>query len=342
MSGRQAPVPGPRNLITDVTGLRVGNAEDRALRSGVTVLLPDQPAVMAVDQRGGAPGTRETDSLDPVNFLSDFHALVLSGGSVFGLGAADGVTAALSVAGIGIEIGKAPMTVPVVPSAILFDLGNGGDKAWGLEPPYRRLGIEALRAVGLDFALGNAGAGFGAICGRLKGGLGSASVVVDGIEVGALVAVNAVGSALMPESPVFWAHPFEWGDEFGGRKPGRAEAVRPPDYDLPADGKVVMGGHTTIAIVATNVSLDKAQARRFAMQAQDGLARALRPAHTPFDGDTVFAVSTGRRALDAPPALAIARLGHLAADCLARAVARGVYEASGLGDLPSYRDTWGK
>jgi len=335
------PVPGPRNLITDVSGLRVGNAEDAGLRSGCTVLLPDQPAVMAVDQRGGAPGTRETDSLDPANFLTAFHALVLSGGSVFGLAAAEGVTAALSAAGVGLAIGQAPMTVPVVPAAILFDLGNGGDKSWGLDPPYRRLGIEALRQVGLDFRLGNAGAGMGAICGKLKGGLGSASVVVEGIEVGALVAVNAVGSVLMPESPVFWAHALEWGDEYGGHKPGKAEAVRPPDYDLPADGKLVLGGHTTIAAVATNVALDKAQAKRFAIMAQDGLARAIRPTHTPFDGDTVFAVSTGRRPLDGMPAQALARLGHLAADCLARAVARGVYEAESLGAAPSYRERWG-
>lgn len=335
------PRPGPRNLITDVAGLKVGQADDSALRSGCTVILPDLPAVMAVDQRGGAPGTRETDSMDPANFLASFHALVLSGGSVFGLAAADGVTAALSAAGRGIAIGSAPMAVPVVPSAILFDLGNGGDKAWGLEPPYRRLGIEALGRAGLDFALGNAGAGYGAVCGRLKGGLGSASVVVDGIEVGALVAVNAVGSALMPESPVFWAHALEWQGEFGGRKPGAAEAARLPDYDLPADGKVVMGGHTTIAAVATNVALDKAQAKRLAIMAQDGLTRALRPAHTPFDGDTVFALSTATRPLEGPPALALSRLGHLAADCLARAVARGVYAAESLGGVPSYRDVWG-
>lgn len=340
MTGR--PVPGRRNLITDVGGLAIGNAEDLAVRSGCTVVLPERPAVMAVDQRGGAPGTRETDSLDPANFLDSFHALVLSGGSVFGLGAADGVTAGLSAAGVGIAIGGAPMAVPVVPSAILFDLGNGGDKAWGQEPPYRRLGAQALAKAGGDFALGNAGAGYGAVCGRLKGGLGSASVVVDGIEVGALVAVNAVGSALMPDSPVFWAHGLEWQGEFGGRKPGPAEAARAPDYDLPSDGKVVMGGHTTIAVVATNVALTKAQAKRFAMMAQDGLARSLRPAHTPFDGDTVFAVSTAARPLDGPPALTVARLGHLAADCLARAVARGVYEAESLGGVPGYRERWGR
>ncbi|RJF89226.1 peptidase S58 family protein [Oleomonas cavernae] len=342
MSAPPSPRPGPRNLITDVAGLRVGNAQDQGARTGVTVVLPDGPVVMAVDQRGGAPGTRETDALDPVNFLQEFHAVVLSGGSVFGLAAADGVVAELSARGVGLKLPSAPMAIPVVPSAILYDLGNGGDKAWGVVPPYRRLGFEALGRVDHDFALGNVGAGLGAACGRLKGGLGSASVVIDGIEVGALVAVNAVGSATMPGSPVFWAWPFEWGDEFGGVRPSAADLARPPAYDLPEEGKLILAGHTTIAVVATNVALDKAQATRFAIMAQDGLARALRPAHTPFDGDTVFAISTGRRQLDTPAPLGIARLGHLAAECLARATARGVYAAATLGALKSYREAWGR
>lgn len=342
MTDQNAPRPGPRNLITDVAGLKVGNAEDPAARSGVTVVLPDGPVVAAVDQRGGAPGTRETDALNPANFLAEFHAVVLSGGSVFGLAAADGVVAALSARGAGLKMPTAPMTIPVVPSAILYDLGNGGDKAWGDAPPYRRLGVEALDRAGHDFALGNAGAGLGAACGRLKGGLGSASVVVEGIEVGALVAVNAIGSATMPGSPAFWAWPLEWEGEFGGVRPGPKDLARAPAFDLPAEGKLVLAGHTTIAVVATNVTLDKAQATRFAMMAQDGLARGLRPAHTPFDGDTVFAISTGRRPLDAPAPLGLSRLGHLAADCLARAVARGVYAAESLGGLKSWRETWGR
>jgi len=342
MSVPASPRPGPRNLITDVAGLRVGNAQDLGARTGVTVVLPDGPVVMAVDQRGGAPGTRETDALDPVNFLQEFHALVLSGGSVFGLAAADGVVAELSARGVGLAMPTAPMAIPVVPSAILYDLGNGGDKAWGQAPPYRRLGVEALEHAGAEFALGNAGAGLGAACGRLKGGLGSASVVVDGIEVGALVAVNAVGSATMPGSPVFWAWPFEWGEEFGGCRPAAEDLARPPAYDLPAEGKLVLAGHTTIAVVATNVALDKAQARRFAIMAQDGLARAVRPAHTPFDGDTVFALSTGRRPLEGPAPLAVTRLGHLAADCLARAAARGGVAAESHGPLKNRRETWGR
>lgn len=342
MSRKEQPRPGPRNLITDVAGLRVGNAQDQGARTGVTVVLPDGPVVMAVDQRGGAPGTRETDALDPVNFLQEFHAVVLSGGSVFGLGAADGVVAELSARGVGLKMASAPVTIPVVPAAILYDLGNGGDKSWGVTPPYRHLGFEALSRADHDFALGNVGAGLGAACGRLKGGLGSASVVVDGIEVGALVAVNAVGSATMPGSPVFWAWPFEWGGEFGGMRPSAEDMTRPPAYDLPAEGKLVLAGHTTIAVVATNVALDKAQATRFAIMAQDGLARALRPAHTPFDGDTVFAISTGRRRLEEPAPLGVARLGHLAAECLARATARGVYAADTLGALKSWREAWGR
>lgn len=331
-------MPGPRNLITDVAGLKVGNAQDLGLRSGVTVVLPDHPAVIAVDIRGGAPGTRETDALDPSNLVDQFHGVVLAGGSVFGLAAADGVVSGLSAAGRGLTILGAPMPVPVVPAAILFDLANGGDKAWGLESPYRRLGLAALRQAAVAFALGNAGAGTGAQAGTLKGGLGSASVVAGAVQVGALVAVNAVGSVTLPDSAVFWAHALEWGDEFGGRRPGRAEAVRPPDYGLPSDGK--LGAHTTIAVVATNVALDKAMARRLAIMAQDGLARAIRPAHTPFDGDTVFALSTGDLPMAEPRALELARLGHMAADCLARAVARGVYAAETLGSLRCYRDVW--
>lgn len=342
MNLSQGPRPGPRNLITDVTGLRVGNAQDQGARSGVTVVLPDGPVVMAVDQRGGAPGTRETDALNPANFLQEFHAVALSGGSVFGLGAADGVVAALSARGTGLRMATSPRSIPVVPSAILYDLGNGGDKDWGDDPPYRRLGIEALNNVGADFALGNAGAGLGAACGRLKGGLGSASVTVDGIEVGALVAVNAIGSATLPGSAAFWAWPLEWEGEFGGVRPSPQDLVRPPALDLPVEGKLALAGHTTIAVVATNVTLDKAQATRFAIMAQDGLARALRPAHTPFDGDTVFAISTGRMALAEPAPLAISRLGHLAADCLARATARGVYAAESLGALGSWRDVWNR
>ncbi|MGI9463982.1 MAG: P1 family peptidase, partial [Aestuariivirgaceae bacterium] len=210
--------PGPKNLITDVAGIKVGNAEDKAALTGVTALIPDAPVVAAVDVRGGAPGTRDIAALDPTCLVEHIHGLVLSGGSVFGLDAAGGVTAALAARGIGFTFGDQPLPCPVVPSAILFDLTNGGNKAWGDTPPYRELGAAACTAAGGTFALGNAGAGLGAVAGNLKGGLGSASAVIGNITVGALVAVNSFGSATDPRTGDLWAAPFEIGDEFGARR----------------------------------------------------------------------------------------------------------------------------
>jgi L-aminopeptidase/D-esterase-like protein len=329
-------VPGPRNLITDLDGLTVGNAEDPALRSGTTVLLPETPAVMAVDVRGGGPGTRDTEALAPDTLVDGFHGVVLSGGSVFGLAAADGVTGWLSERGMGLALGPRP--VPVVPAAILFDLANGGDKGWGEANPYAALGRAACEAASREFALGNAGAGLGAKAGGLKGGLGSASAFAeDGVQVAALVAANPFGEVVMPASGAFWSWPLEMNGEFGGRVPDGA-AERPMGSGFPA-GRPALA-NTTIAVVATNLALTKAQAKRVAMMAQDGIARAVRPAHTPFDGDTVFALSTGR--LDRPvEPLLLAHVGALAADCLARAIARAVYEAGPLGDKPAYRDVFG-
>lgn len=326
--------PGPRNLLTDVEGLAVGNAEDAALRSGVTVVLGE--AVAAADVRGGGPGTRETDLLDPVNLVPGVQAIALSGGSAFGLDAASGVMDWLAARGRGFRVG--PHVVPLVPSAILYDLDNGGDKGWGEMPPYRALGRAACDAAGADFALGTAGAGYGAKAGGLKGGLGSASLVDDdGLQVAALVAVNARGSVTLDGQPQFWAWPFEQGEEFGG--------LPPPDRRVPAapllERQVPLGAATTIAVVATNAVLDKAEAKRIAIMAQDGLARAIRPVHTPFDGDTVFALATGRHALPEPRPRALAHIGALAADCLARAVARGVYLAEGWEGLPSWREVYG-
>jgi L-aminopeptidase/D-esterase-like protein len=322
--------PGPRNLITDLDGLLVGNAEDAALRSGVTVLLPERPVTMAVDVRGGAPGTRDTDALAPDTLVREFHGLVLAGGSVFGLAAADGVAAWLSARGVGLDI--APRPVPVVPAAILFDLGNGGDKGW-TDNPYPALGRAACEAAGRDFALGNHGAGTGAKAGSLKGGLGSASAVApDGLAAGALVGANPWGEATMPDGR-FWAWPFELDGEFGGLPPpGRADPL--PD-GFPAAPPLL--ANTTIAVVAVNLALSKAQAQRVAMMAQDGIARAVRPAHTPFDGDTVFAVATGALEREVTPLL-LARAGAMAADCLARAIARAVHAAETLGDRPGWRD----
>ncbi|MGQ0565450.1 MAG: P1 family peptidase [Gemmobacter sp.] len=312
--------PGARNLITDVAGLRVGNAHGAVLRSGATVLLGDRPFTAAVHVMGGAPGTRETDLLAPDRLVQEVDALVLSGGSAFGLDAASGVADGLAVLGRGFAVGTA--RVPVVPGAILFDLLNGGDKGWAVNP-YKRLGQAALAAAAPDFAIGSAGAGYGALTGLWKGGLGSASAILDnGLTVGALVAVNALGSATVGDGPWFWAAPWEIGDEFGGLG---LSATFPATHEPPPRKR--MGEATTIAIVATDAALSQAQALRMATAAQDGMARALVPSHTPLDGDLVFAAATGARPLADPLADTFA-LGHAAACVLARAIARAVYLAT--------------
>ncbi|MES2969603.1 MAG: P1 family peptidase [Pseudomonadota bacterium] len=321
--------PGPRNLITDVLGLRVGNADDIALRSGCTVLVGDRPFVAGVNVMGGAPGTRETELLSPDRLVQQVDALVLSGGSAFGLDACSGVMDGLHAQGRGFAVGTA--RVPIVPGAILFDLLNGGDKEWRANP-YAALGLRALNAASPDFMLGTAGAGFGAMTGRWKGGLGSASAVLDnGMTVGALVAVNALGSVTMGDGPQFWAHPWEMDGEFGNLGPGRADASAEPHP------RKRMGEATTIAIVATDAALSQSQAQRMATAAQDGMARAIVPSHTPLDGDLVFAAATGDRAL-ADPVTDTFLLGHAAACVLARAIARAVYLAKAApGDLqPAY------
>ena len=305
---------GPRNLITDVPGLKVGQAVDMAAKTGVTVLIGDAPMVAGVHVKGGAPGTRETDLLRPDATVPAVDALVLAGGSAFGLAATDGVVAALAGAGRGFE--AAGHRVPIVPAAILFDLAaGGGARAEGL---YPALGRKAVADASRDCTLGSVGAGTGATVAGLKGGLGSASAVLpSGATVGALVAVNALGEVACPETGAFWAAPFEIGDEFGGRGAPSSPAG-PPRTKLST-------GNTTIAIVATDATLDKAGATRLAVTAHDGVARAILPAHTPLDGDLVFAASTARRDLPADEALL---LGHAAATVLARAIARGVYAAT--------------
>jgi len=330
---------GERNLITDVAGLRVGQAEDALARTGVTVLVGDEPMMVAADTRGGGVETRNVQGLDSVPLVDTVDAVVLSGGSAFGLDAPSGVQAWLKEVGRGFRIAPGLPPVPIVSGAILFDLANGGDKQWGDAPPYRALGRRAAESAGADFALGNAGAGLGALAGVYKGGIGSASSAGDDATVGALVAVNSVGSPLIPGTGIFWAWPFEQDGEFGGRAP--RDAVR-AGLDLPADmkGAVRPAANTTIAAVATDVELTTLELRRVAIMAADGFARALRPVHSPFDGDLVTVVSTARRKLAEPRALAVLRLGHMAADCLARAIARGVYEAQSLGSFRSYRDTF--
>lgn len=339
MSQNLAAAPGARNLITDVPGLKVGQASDVAVRTGVSVILPDERAVAACDVRGGGPGTRETDALAPENLVDAIDAIVLSGGSVYGLAASDGVVAWLGAQGRGygmVSAAGVPRS-PVVPSAILYDLANGGDKAWGEDPPYRRLGREAALAAGLDVELGTTGAGYGAMAGSLKGGTGSASIVTaDGISVGALVCVNSFGSVVAPGGRTFWAAPYEIGDEFGGLGAAGLSAAA-DDWGLAkSDPKARM--NTTIACVATDAALSPAQAKRVAIMAQDGLSRAIRPVHAPFDGDVVFALSTARRPLGAEADFAVARIGALAADVLARAVARGVYAAQGWPGSRSWND----
>ena len=313
-------IPGPANLITDVPGLRVGNAQDAHVRTGATVLLGDAPLTAGVNITGGAPGTRETELLAPDKTVEQVDALVLSGGSAFGLDAASGVADALRAQGRGFAVGD--QRVPIVPGAILFDLINGGDKDWP-DNPYKRLGARALDAAAADFALGSAGAGTGATTATLMGGLGSASLrLPSGHTVGALVAVNALGSPVVGQGPHFWAAPFEIGDEFGGLGPAPAFA----EVQLPPS-KLTPHANTTIGIVATDAALGQAQCTRIATAAQDGLARALLPSHTPMDGDLVFAAATGARALDDPLA-DLLYLGHAAATCMSRAIARGVHAAT--------------
>ena len=315
----------------------MGNAQDARVLTGATVLTAERAFAAVVDIRGGAPGTRETDALDPMSLAGEADAIVLSGGSVHGLDAASGVVAALREAGRGFRMAAEAPPAPIVPSAILFDLTNGGDKAWGGQSPYAALGRAAFAGAGEDFRLGNVGAGLGARAGDHKGGLGSASAVTeDGYSIGALAAVNALGSPLMPGDDVFWAWPFERNGEFGGRRPtGREHAG-----DLPPDlkGPVRAGANTTIAIVALDADISRVELQRIAVMASDGFARSLRPSHTPFDGDLVFAVTTAARTVPEPRARHLMRLGTIAADTLARAIARGVYEADTLGPMKSYRD----
>lgn len=327
-----------RNLLTDVPGLRVGQAHDDALCSGVTCVLFDEPAVASIAIHGGAPGVRDTALLEPDMTVGGVDALVLSGGSAFGLDAMGGVQAVLRAQGRGFRVGSA--LVPIVPGAILFDLLSGAGPNWTRMPPYWELGFAAATTADVTFLLGSVGAGRGATTATLKGGLGSASAMTEaGDRVAAIVAVNALGQATIGSTGQFWAAPVEVEAEFGGlgwpaRFAADAAAIRLKG-DTPAS--------TTIGIVATDAVLTKAQAKRLAVMAQDGLARALRPVHATLDGDVLFAASTGRR-----PGIVTDRklthLGTLAADCVARSVARGVFEATALpvaGALPAWRDRFG-
>ena len=326
------------NLLTDITGIRVGSAEDTTLASGVSVVLFDHPAVASLAILGGAPGTRDTALLEPEMTVERVDALVLSGGSAFGLDAAGGVMGGLAAMGRGFPVRD--VRVPIVPQAIVFDLLNGGDKSALHDPdarPYYRLGREALHTAQKHFALGSHGAGYGATLPDLKGGLGSASALLpDGTRVGALVVVNAVGQVTIGDSPHFWAAPYEHEQEFGGL--GLPAHLSPEA--LKPKFKGAAGENTTIAVIATDAPLTKAQCKRLALAAHDGLARAIRPVHTPMDGDVVFAASTAPEGQPAINAVSLALLCNAASDVLARAVARGVYEATALpfaGALPDYQ-----
>lgn len=332
--------PGPRNLITDIAGLKVGNAGNERALTGVTVVLPEREVLASVDIRGGAPGTREMDALAPEGLIEAVHGVVLSGGSVFGLDAAGGVVSWLAGRGIGFAFGEQPLPCPVVPSAILFDLKNGGDKDWGAMPPYRELAIAAAANAAGDFALGNTGAGLGAGAGMFKGGLGSASAVLDGVTVGALVAVNSFGSPADPRSGNLWARGLAVEGEMGPMREIKPQPGPPPvlAWSKAERGGASAGANTTIAVVATDAELSKAEARRFAIMAADGMARAIKPVHTPFDGDTVIALATAARPLPEPRALHLGICGELAADCLARAIGRAVWEARTVGSMTAFRD----
>lgn len=326
--------PGPRNLITDVAGLYVGNAEDHRIKTGVTVLTADRPFIASVDVMGGSPGARETDLLAPDKLVESIDAIFLSGGSAFGLDAGSGVSDGLRAKGRGFAV--ADVTIPIVPGAILFDLLNGGEKGWA-DNPYRAIGRKAYENAGQDFAIGTAGCGTGASTASLKGGLGSASMVLrSGHTVGALVGANGTGIATMGERANFWAAPFEMDGEFGGRGtyphpvPFLEGSRTKRDYNEPIS-------NTTIAIVATDAALNKAQLKRLAVAAQDGIARAMSPAHALVDGDIVFAVSTGEKP-PGDPIFDVMHLGHAAAVCLSRAIARAIYSA-----VPAPKDvvlTW--
>lgn len=329
----------PKNLITDIPGIKIGNAHDERLGSGVTAILFDAPTVASCAVMGGAAATRDCNCLEPDASVPGVNAIVLSGGSGFGLDAASGVQAFLREQGIGFQLG--PVVVPIVPLAVVFDLINGGDKDWGLYPPYRELAYRAAQQAGKDFRLGTEGAGYGATTVNLKGGLGSASAVTSsGLRVGALVTVNAMGSAVIGDGPHFWASPLEENGEFGNLGlpsplPATARKLAWKGATQPA---------TTIALVATDADLTKAQAKRLAIAAHDGLARALRLTHAPMDGDTVFSAATGAQPLCNGPQ-DMTELCAIAADCLSRAIARGIFEATALpypNALPAWRDLFGK
>jgi len=308
-----------------IAGLAIGHAADPEVRSGTTVILPDAPAVASAHVVGGSPGTRETDLLNPQQLVEKVDAIVLSGGSAFGLDAASGAQAWLAEAGRGFPV--PPKRVPIVPAAILFDLNNGGDKEWGRYPPYRELGFQATAAANQSLQSGRVGAGFGATTATTAGGLGIASETLPcGATVMAVMAVNAAGSPRIGSTAHYWAAAFERNDEFGGLGfpdpwPDDAETV------ITKAGHSTAGMNTTIGVVITDAQISKVEAKQIAVMAHDGFARALYPVHTPGDGDLLFVLSTGKKQLDRDR-LSLLSLGTTSANTVTRAIAQGVHAAS--------------
>jgi len=312
-------------MIDLLSGYRIGQAHDARVKTGVTVIMPDAPATTSVDVRGGGPGTREISALQDGGLIEQVHAIVLSGGSVYGLAAADEVTAWLGAQRIGYAPGPAPVPVsPIVPSAILFDNANGGDKDWGGEPPFRRLAIKACEGLTNALAEGAVGAGHGATAGLYQGGLGIASETLGSMTVQAVIAANPVGSPFLPGTTCPHGWIYERSGEFGGQKP-------PTNYSWsePADTKFAFlksaGQSTVIGAVMTDAALSQKQLKRLAIMAQDGISMAVQPAHTPLDGDTIFSLSIGDVPCSSP--VDLAELGAAAARAVARALTRGVLAA---------------
>ena len=332
LAASPAGLPGPLNAITDVPGVKVGHYEDTTILSGTTVVLVEQGAVGGVDVRGSAPGTRETDLLAPTNLVEKVQAVMLSGGSAYGLAAADGVMRFLEEKGLGHPIGEGRV-VPIVPAAILFDLGRGGD--WR-KRPTADFGYRAAQdAKSGPVEQGNSGAGTGAYAGAVKGGLGTASLQLEGgVIVGALVAVNPAGNVFDPQTGELYGRSLGIGKEFGNLRaaPQSPVGAQPNTYVLRAQ----VGQNTTIGVIATNAKLTKAQAQKIAQMAHDGLARAIRPVHTMFDGDTVFALGTG--AVEVKDTGQLSAIGAAAADVMGRAIVHAVLSAKTVGSQQSYCD----
>ncbi len=338
----QAAQYGPNNAITDVDGIKVGHhTAPSGYYTGTTVIFAQDGAVGGVDVRGSAPGTRETDLLNPVDLVEKANAIVLSGGSAYGLAAATGVMDCLESQGQGYSVGV-NQVVPIVPSAILFDLGRCGTPF--NYRPTAAFGLDACEHVATGpVQEGNIGAGTGAISGDVKGGIGTASVLLDGgIVVGAIVAVNSFGSTYDPDTGKLYAAFLEIDNEFGNLNPVMKGRTAKEDFSQQAMviDKESPVKNTTIAVVATNAILTKAQAQKIAQMAHDGMARAIRPIHTMFDGDTIFALGTGKVAMQGFVPYTLTQIGSAAADSLSRAIVHAILAAESIpGCIKSYCDT---